>query len=48
MIEIPPRFAGQPPVNSDAQKPLKRSQTWKGVTGLRRRLFATIKGEMDT
>ena len=34
MIEIPPRFAGQPPVNSDAQKPLKRSQTWKGVTGL--------------
>ena len=34
MIEIPPRFAGQPPVNPDAQEPLKRSQTWKDVTGL--------------
>lgn len=34
MIEIPPRFAGQPPVNPDAQNEALRSQTWKGVTGL--------------
>ena len=34
MIEIPPRFAGQPPVNPDAQNDLMGSQTWKGVTGL--------------
>ena len=34
MIEIPPRFAGQPPVNPDAQDALMRSQTWKGATGL--------------
>ena len=34
MIEIPPRFVGQSPVNPDAQKTLKRSETWKGVGGL--------------
>ena len=34
MIEIPPRFAGQPPVNPDAQNALGRSETWKGATGL--------------
>ena len=34
IIEIPPRFAGQPPVNSEAQNALLRSQTWKGATGL--------------
>ena len=34
MIEIPPRFAGNPPVNPDAQNDSLRSQTWKGVTGL--------------
>ena len=34
MIEIPPRFAGQPPVNPDAQNTLAQSQTWKGAAGL--------------
>ena len=34
MIEIPPRFAGQPPVNPDAQDDSLQSQTWKGATGL--------------
>ena len=34
MIEIPPRFAGQPPVNPDAQNDSLRSQTWKGADGL--------------
>ena len=34
MIEIPPRFAGQLPVNPDAQDGLVRSQAWKGVDGL--------------
>ncbi|MDE0017968.1 MAG: DUF1156 domain-containing protein [Candidatus Poribacteria bacterium] len=34
MIEILPRFAGQPPVNPDAQNDVLQSQTWKGATGL--------------
>ena len=34
MIEIPPRFAGQPPVNPDAQDALTRGQIWKGTAGL--------------
>ncbi len=34
MIEIPPQFAGQPPVNPDAQNDLVESQRWKGATGL--------------
>ena len=34
MIEILPRFEGQPPVNSNAQKALERSKTWKGADGL--------------
>ena len=34
MIEIPPRFAGQPPVNPDAQNMLVGNQTWQGATGL--------------
>ena len=34
MIEIPPRFAGQPPVNPDAQNDLVQGQTWKGASGL--------------
>ena len=34
MIEIPPRFAGQPPVNPDAQDALVQSQTWRGASGL--------------
>ena len=34
MIEIPPRFAGQPPVNPDARNALAQGQTWRGATGL--------------
>ncbi|RKU18053.1 hypothetical protein C6500_13605 [Candidatus Poribacteria bacterium] len=34
MIEIPPRFAGQPPVNPDTQNDALRNQTWKGANGL--------------
>ena len=34
MIEIPPRFAGQPPVNPDAQNNLLQNQTWKSANGL--------------
>ena len=34
MIEIPPRFGGQPPVNPEAQNDSLRSQTWKGADGL--------------
>ena len=34
MIEIPPRFSGQPPVNPGAQNDLAGGQTWKGATGL--------------
>lgn len=33
MIEIPPRFAGQPPVNPDARRQLGNA-SWKGATGL--------------
>ena len=34
MIEIPPCFTGEPPVNPAAQHALTRNQTWKGATGL--------------
>ncbi len=36
MIEIPPRFAGRPPVNPEAQAEIKRSGSWqgKGAAGL--------------
>ena len=34
MIEILPRFAGQPPVNPAARNDELQSQTWKGATGL--------------
>ena len=34
MIEIPPRFAGQAPVNPDTQNTLVQNQTWKGAAGL--------------
>jgi putative DNA methylase len=37
MIEIPPKFAGQPPVNSDWQKKSKEEKTlttWRGAQGL--------------
>ena len=34
MIEIPPRFAGQPPINPNTQNTLVQSQTFKGAAGL--------------
>jgi putative DNA methylase len=34
MIEIPPRFAGRPPVNPDALKGKLPNQIWKGAAGL--------------
>jgi putative DNA methylase len=34
LIEIPPRFAGRPPVNPDARRSLAQGQTWRGATGL--------------
>ncbi len=35
MIEIPPRFAGQPPVNPDAQKQkAQMDKSWRGAQGL--------------
>lgn len=34
MIEIPPRFAGQAPVNPEARTQLDNDQTWSGATGL--------------
>src|SRR6266851_166767 len=36
LVEIPPRFAGLPPVNPDAQAALRRGGTWngKGAQGL--------------
>ena len=34
MIEIPSRFAGQPPVNPGVQNALEQSQAWKGAAGL--------------
>src|SRR5690625_1820106 len=34
MIEIPPKFAGQPPVNPESRKGLAHSGGWKGAQGL--------------
>ena len=34
LLDFPQRFAGQPPVNPDAQNALKQSRTWKGAAGL--------------
>ena len=34
LIEIPPKFAGKPPVNPEAKKKLSASGTWKGAAGL--------------
>ncbi len=34
MIEIPPKFAGRPPVNPDAQNDTAREHGWPGATGL--------------
>jgi putative DNA methylase len=34
LIEIPPTFAGKPPVNQEAKKKLGASGSWKGAAGL--------------
>jgi putative DNA methylase len=34
MIEIPPRFAGRPPVNPEARKGQLGTKTWRGAQGL--------------
>jgi putative DNA methylase len=34
LIEIPPKFAGKPPVNPDSRKKLDHSKTWRGARGL--------------
>lgn len=34
MIEIPPKFAGQPPVNPDDRKKMGSGVKWKGAAGL--------------
>ena len=34
LIEIPPKFADQPPVNPEAQEKLAHGATWKGAQGL--------------
>jgi len=34
LIEIPPKFAGKPPVNPEARKKLDHSKTWQGSQGL--------------
>lgn len=34
LIEIPPRFAGRPPVNSSAKQSFARGGTWQRATGL--------------
>jgi len=34
LIELPPKFAGKPPVNAEAKKKLSASGSWKGAAGL--------------
>ncbi len=34
LIEIPPKFAGRPPVNPEARKKLAHSGSWQGAQGL--------------
>ncbi|HEV2380851.1 MAG TPA: DUF1156 domain-containing protein [Terriglobia bacterium] len=34
LIEIPPRFAGKPPVNPESKKKFTSSGSWKGAAGL--------------
>jgi putative DNA methylase len=34
LIEIPPKFAGRPPVNPESRAKLAHSATWKGAQGL--------------
>jgi putative DNA methylase len=34
LIEIPPKFAGQPPINPDARDKIGNEGNWRGATGL--------------
>ncbi|MEW6213349.1 MAG: hypothetical protein AB1631_33955, partial [Acidobacteriota bacterium] len=34
LIEIPPRFAGRPPINPDSRRGLTQAKVWKGAAGL--------------
>jgi putative DNA methylase len=34
LIEIPPRFAGQPPVNPESRKKIGNAENWRGAQGL--------------
>lgn len=34
LIEIPPKFAGQPPVNPESRERLDHTKSWKGAQGL--------------
>ncbi len=34
MIEIPPKFAGRPPVNPESRKKLDHTKAWRGAQGL--------------
>ncbi len=34
LIEIPPKFAGKPPVNSESRRKLDATGSWKGAAGL--------------
>jgi putative DNA methylase len=34
LIEIPPKFAGRPPVNPEARKQMGKGVSWKGAAGL--------------
>ena len=34
LIEIPPKFAGRPPVNPESRKKFGNTGTWKGAAGL--------------
>ena len=34
LVEIPPKFAGKPPVNPDAKKGMGDDAEWKGASGL--------------
>ena len=46
MIEIPPRFAGHPPINPDMQNALTQGQRWEGGRRVGRR--CALLWEMDT
>jgi putative DNA methylase len=34
LVEIPPRFAGKPPINPESRKKLDHTKTWHGAQGL--------------